>query len=280
MRLSPGDKLRTLAQSRLGPRLERLINSALGVRVQRLGQQALRRAAARFPILADLIGLRREMQHQVSVSAFGSRPPPRDTEFTALDRPLETLLARVTREASWQVRAEAASSLASAEGEDVVETLLRAMHDPSAEVAAAAIETLSRKDDARIAPAFARVFDNREGYYSPVTRASAVLGLGRLLGESSIDTLGRALSDVDAEVSLAAIAAIGEHVPVQAAEHLVPLIEDRTGYFLPLVRLSAVHGLARLGALSHYDAVRLRRVERDDTVRSALESVVVGSFRA
>ena len=81
-------------------------------------------------------------------------------------------------------------------------------------------------------------------------------------------------------MSLAAIAAITEHAPHAAADHILPLLEDRSGYYLPFVRLSAVNGLARAGALGHHDAVRLRRHEQDDAVRTALERVVVGAHRA
>jgi HEAT repeat protein len=283
MRVSPGDKLRTLAQLKLAPRLERLLHSAFGARVQRLGAQALRRAAARFPVLAELVGLRREMQHQVAIgSAFVTRTAivAVDAELASPGTPLETLLARLSDDPAWQVRAGAAGELALVDDDETVAPLIRALEDPSAEVAAAAVDALSRKADARVAPALERVLENREGYFSPVTRASAVLGLGRLLGERALRPLSRALSDVDAEVSLAAIAAITEHAPGMAAGQLLPLLEDRSGYFLPFVRLSAVNGLARAGALAHHEAVRLRRNEQDDAVRSALERVVVGAFRA
>ena len=262
MRIAPGDKLRTLSPLKLSPRLERFLSSTLGIRVQRLGAQALRRAAVRFPVLAELVGLRREVQHQVSVSACqlrGTRDAMEAVVLTTPEAPVEELLDRLLHDAAWQVRAKAASDLARNGTEEAIDGLLSAIHDPSAEVAAAAIDSLSRKHDSRIAAAFERVLDNREGYYSPVTRASAVLGLGRLLGKRGLGPVARALSDVDAEVSLAAIAALSEHAPDHAAEHIVPLLEDRSGYYLPFVRLSAVHGLTRARALSHHDAMRLRR---------------------
>jgi hypothetical protein len=281
MPIAPGEKLRTLAQLRLSPRLERILNSTFGMRAQRLGAQALRRAAARFPVLAELVGLRREVQLQVAVSTcLGSTRLGSAVDAELTPAPVQELLDRLLRDASWQVRAGAAAELAQRDDEEALEGLLAALHDPSAEVAAAAIDSLSRKSDGRIAPALERVLDNREGYYSPVTRASAVLGLGRALKSQGLRMLSKALTDVDAEVSLAAIAAIAEHTPEHAAEHIVPLLEDRSGYYLPFVRLSAVHGLTRVGALSHHDAVRLRRHEQDDSVRAALERVMLGTFRA
>ncbi len=281
MPIAPGEKLRTQALFRLSPRLERILQSTLGTRAQRLGAQALRRAAARFPALAELVGLRREVQHQVAVSAcLASAQLSTADAVLSVPLPIDEQLNRLLRDGSWQVRARAAAELAHSEAEEALEGLLAALHDPSAEVAAAAVDSLSRKHDPRIAPAFERVFDNREGYYSPVTRAAAVLGLGRLLGSGGLRALSRALSDVDAEVSLAAISAITEHAPAHAAEHIVPLLEDRSGYYLPFVRLSAVHGLTRAGALSHHDALRLRRHEHDDNVRAALERVMLGTFRA
>src|SRR5262245_3625159 len=110
MDIARGSRLLALAQVRLAPALERVLKTAWGVRVQRLGVQALRRVAARFPALAELVNLRGEAQHQVAIGNTGPRV------FTVDDAeplaPLATLLDRLAHAPSWQERASAAVSLA------------------------------------------------------------------------------------------------------------------------------------------------------------------------
>jgi HEAT repeat protein len=281
METSRGSRLLALAQVRLAPALERVLKTAWGVRAQRLGAQALRRVAARFPVLAELVNVRGSAQHQVAVGNTTQRTfqvsDPRVAEPLA---PLATLLERLAHAPDWQARAGAAADLARVEANDALEPLVRALQDPSAEVAATAIDSLARFRDGRVTFALEHVLRNREGYFSPVTRAAAVHGLARGARDGQLGPVVEALSDLDGEVSLAAIAALGEYAPALVAQHLLPLVEDRSGYFLPFVRLAAIRALVRNGALSHPQAVNLRRYEQDAAVRSELDQLVAGAVRA
>jgi hypothetical protein len=280
MEIARGSRLLALAQVRLAPALERVLKTAWGVRVQRLGAQALRRVAARFPALAELVNLR-EAQHQVAIGNTAQRVfTVRDTAQMEPLLPLGTLLDRLAHSPSWQERAGAAVDLARVDAADALEPLLHALQDPSAEVAAAAIDSLARFRDARVTTALSRVLRNREGYFSPITRAAAVQGLARGASDGQLGLVVEALADLDAEVSLAAIAALGEYAPGLAGAHILPIVEDRSGYFLPFVRLAAVKALVRADKLPHQVAVNLRRTEADLTVRSALEQVVTGAASA
>jgi hypothetical protein len=58
------------------------------------------------------------------------------------------------------------------------------------------------------------------------------------------------------------------------------VIRDRSGYFLPLVRIEAIHALARRGAMTHEAALDLLRSEPDAAVRAALERVAGGNVHA
>jgi HEAT repeat protein len=107
-----------------------------------------------------------------------------------------------------------------------------------------------------------------------------VHALARGTSPAELDAVVNVLSDVDAEVSLAAIAALAEFAPELAARHVVPLVEDRSGYFLPFVRLAATRALIRTGQLEHDVAIRLRRYEQDAAIRAELDQVVTGTVRA
>jgi HEAT repeat protein len=281
MEISRGSRLLALAQVRLAPALERVLKTAWGVRVQRLGTQALKRVAARFPALAELLDMRGEAQRQAALGSTAQRAAVvSDAAVTKPLAPLATLLDRLAHGAAWQDRAGAAADLARVDADDAVEPLLRALQDPSAEVAAAAIDSLARFRGVRVTAALERVLRNRDGYFSPITRAAAVHGLARGASDGELEPVVQALSDLDAEVSLAAIAALGEYAPAALRRNILPLIEDRSGYFLPFVRLAAVNALVRSGRLEHDIAIRLRRSEADPSIRGALEQVITGAVRA
>jgi hypothetical protein len=91
-----------------------------------------------------------------------------------------------------------------------------------------------------------------------------------LLPADQASPITGALGDVDATVSLAAIATLAERDEGVSAGALMGVLEDRRGFYLPLTRQAAARALGRL---HHYDRDRLRGVlasEYDDTVRDAL----------
>ena len=167
--------------------------------------------------------------------------------------PVDDLASQLTDAADWQTRAHAAETLADVDAPGVVDALMRALRDPSAEVAAAAAAALAAQRDGRALDALRAVLRNLDGYLSPVTRAAALSGLARRLADTEFGPVFDAINDPDAEVSLAAInaiAAIAKRVPQMAAARLLPVVRNESGYFLPLVRLAAVSALARTGVLT------------------------------
>ncbi len=101
------------------------------------------------------------------------------------------------------------------------------------------------------------VLENREGYFSSETRASSVRALGTLLPADHGAPIAAAVADLDALVSLAAIAALAERDESTSAGALLGVLENRAGYYLPLTRQAAARALLRL---HHWDRDRLRGV--------------------
>jgi hypothetical protein len=305
---SPRTRLAAITRLHVAPwvaqLVDRLLRRAVPARVQRMGNQALKRVVERFPELAELLisarGAAERSPWAPSRSpasgpqaAVGTPPVPDleraavlgDTSATPIPSseremsqvaPLdprerfEDLLTQLTA-ASWQVRAQAAEALSTLESLGVEEALHRALRDDSAEVASAAALALSRHGSARAIAALREVLENRDGYFSPVTRAACVHGLARCLGTVDTNAVLDVLADVDAEVSIAAIAVVAERLPELAMPRLLAVLSDDTSYFLPMVRLAAANALTRLGTLSQDTITGLLSRERDDDVRSVLE---------
>jgi HEAT repeat protein len=162
-------------------------------------------------------------------------------------------------------------SLAQVEGEGVVPALLRALRDASVEVAVAAVDALGGRPDASSVDALFAVLQNSDGYFNPVTRVAAISSLARRPELTSVEPLLAAVRDIDAEVSIAAIAVIAERMPDVAAVQLSPLLRDHSGYYLPIVRLAAANALERAGCLHAGTATELLQTESDPALRRVLE---------
>jgi HEAT repeat protein len=182
----------------------------------------------------------------------------------------EQHLARLRDGGDYGDRARAALALANVTDPEATAALVAALRDQSSEVAAQAAEALAQHRGDVATSALRGVLENREGYFSSETRASAVRSLGTLLPAGEGAVVAGALGDVDALVSLAAIATLAERDESMSAGALMGVLEDRRGFYLPLTR----HAAARaLGRLHHYDRDRLRGLlsaEYDDVVRETL----------
>jgi hypothetical protein len=210
---------------------------------QRLGVSALQAAAARWPLLARLLG--------------DLTSAPRAVDEGVVD-PLPASPPKAPRPAA---------------PSETTASLVAALRDPSAEAAARAAEALAQHRGEAVIVALQGVVDNRDGYYNATVRASAVRSLGRLLPPDEATSITGALGDIDAMVSLAAIATLAERDEGTSAGALMGVLEDRRGFYLPLTRQAAARALGRL---HHYDRERLRGVlaaEYDDAVREALSSM-------
>jgi HEAT repeat protein len=224
---------------------------------QKMAVSALHTAAGRWPLLMRLLG--------ITPPAKG--PAPR---VVADDTAPETNLAHLREASDFAERARAAQALASVRDRAATDALVAALRDRSSEVAAQAAEALGQHRGDIAAMALREVLENRDGYYSPVTRASAVRSLGALLPADQVSAIASAVADIDATVSLAAIAALAERDESTSANTLIGVIENRAGFYLPLTRQAAARALQRL---QHCDGDRVRgllEAESDNTVRQEL----------
>lgn len=188
---------------------------------QRFGNQLWKRITARFPALEGLID--------------GGRTQP------ATGAQAQQQMARATE----------------AQKTSDVNALLRALRDPSAEVAAAAASALAEHSDASTddmcRQALLDVLQNHEGYFNPITRVAALQALLPRVSQSGgalLDALVLAVRDVDAEVSMAAISAIAQRACAQdALNTLLPVVHDQSGFYLPMVQAAATTALERAGLL-------------------------------
>jgi HEAT repeat protein len=164
------------------------------------------------------------------------------------------------------------------QNDDEVAALVAALRDPSAEVAAQAAEALARhapslKEPEAATSALTHVVENRDGYFNSMTRASAVRTLGVLLPGHKGSILVTAVSDVDALVSLAAIAALSDRDDGASVSALMAVLENLAGFYLPVSRQAAARAITRL---RNYEPDRLRRVlenEYDPAVRDTLSAL-------
>lgn len=204
---------------------------AVRMPVQHFRSHIWRRATERFPALEGL---------RVQVTA--AYPAPRGS--TAV----QYLRARPP---------DAGPVVRNTEGD--IATLVRALREPSAEVAASAAIALGECMDPQLEPmcraALRETLSNADGYFNPLVRIAALQSLVRRLGTppapGELEPLLAVVRDVDAEVSMAAIAAVALHAPPNVAlDRLLPVMLDDTGFFLPVVRNTATQALERAGLLT------------------------------
>jgi HEAT repeat protein len=228
--------------------------------LQRVTARSLERLKARIPELAELLD---GPQPKRPKSQVDSGAP-----VTALPELLTLLSAR-----DYQSRTKAAQALASHPQPEATEALVRALRDRSVEVAVAAATALGVAGGEGARRALLAVLDNTEGFYHPLVRAGAVHGLGSLLPPEERAPLVRALRDLDAEVSIAAIAAFSNGGP-EGAPPLLAVVQNADGFFLPITRLAAARGLERLPPHGTSELERVRAWEGDPTVREILERLI------
>jgi hypothetical protein len=234
-------------------------------RVQRIGSEAWRTVAARWPALADLVRERTIVRARYQPPSVNAPEPPLSVES------ISALVAQLTASPSWQARSSAAISLGHVEADSVVPALVRALRDPSVEVSVSVVDALASHHEPEATSALLTVLKNEEGYFSPITRVSAISALARRLSVDELGPVFTATRDIDAEVSIAAIAVIAERAPALASDKLLPILRDGNGYFLPVVRLAVANALERAGVLNETVSYELLQSEGDPAVRRVLE---------
>jgi HEAT repeat protein len=241
---------------------------------QRFGTQAWQRITARWPALDQFIlaptGTAADRVVQAPLRALqlaAARGKPLTTSS------VESLIADLRDGDSWQNRVRGATGLGKSNADGVMDALLGALRDASAEVAVAVVDALAQQSDPRALKSLRNVLANPDGYFSPITRVAALSRLAERLPIVQFDPILAALRDVDAEVSIAAIAAIVDRLPRHAAAQFVPIVRNESGFFLPVVRLAAAGALERAAALSAREASELLRLEQDGAVGAVLRRI-------
>lgn len=278
-----GDQALKRVSSRF-PGVEKLID---------LGGRSLREGIG--AALLDRLGVSWPLETEAPTDADASSEPAASTAAAASEpagtnadpgpSEEESLLAlqQGLTEGDWRLRCGAIARYGAGSGPGGAQPLIWALDDPSAEVAASACEALSQLaaslggDTASSAvTALSQVLANEQGYYSPVSRAAAAHGLTLCISssESPGDDVSRllddAINDMDAEVSLAVIAALSELLPDEACPRLLRLLRDQTGFFLPLVRRAAAVALVDTQRCDADTLAELARVESDPDVLEVL----------
>jgi hypothetical protein len=284
--------LQTLAADaghRVGKARERVLSSlppAARATTQRLAGQVLARVAQRWPALAGAIEGRLSTpppapSWQPPAPAREPAPPAPDPDLQAAEQQRVESLIHAARDAgSWRERRYAVRALAehaaSPSPDRIFEALNAAVGDATAEVGAAAVEALDAwapLDDVRTTQALLSVLENASGYHASLVRALAARALGRRLAMDRSEPLLDAVGDADAEVSVSAILALAEGGFEGATDRLLGVLEEPTGYYLPLTRLTAARGLAILGATDATEAERLERVRGQEQDASVLQAL-------
>ncbi|MET0341977.1 MAG: HEAT repeat domain-containing protein [Polyangiales bacterium] len=249
--------------------------------VQRITKRGIERLTARFPELNELLRAtpsaeRAANRPDVAVGPSTRAkvaPEPTPIAPTPDDAANAALTARLRADLTardYETRAKAARGLAAHRTPEVVEALIGALRDRSVEVAVAAATSLAIMGDAGARAGLLAVLENAEGYYHPLARAAAVRGLGPLLTGEQRGPLQLALRDLDAEVSIAAIAALSAQASSDGAAALLHVVENADGFYLPITRLAAARALERLPPSAPAELEALRAREPDVLVGEAL----------
>jgi HEAT repeat protein len=186
-------------------------------------------------------------------------------------------LARLAGDPDYARRARAAAELADVVDPETTTALIAALRDPSAEVAVCAVGALARHRGQAAISALSGVVRNDDHYFSSETRAAAVRALGPLLssnGGTGIASITGAVADTDVMVSVAAIEALAGRDEGASVEALLGVLENGTGFYLPLTRQNAARALGKLRARHAGDVEQrlhaLLQGEADAVVREAL----------
>ncbi len=226
--------------------------------LQRLSERGLERLRARLPELAALLD---------------GKPRPTRSTIPPSSGELGELIAQLAS-SDYRQRLRAVQALVHQRVPATVDALSAALRDRSVEVAVAAVGSLQIVAGRKAQRTLRAVVDDEQRYYHPLVRAAAVHALGALLSETECAPLLRALRDADAEVSIAAIGALGACAPARASEVLLEVVENRDGFFLPISRLAAARGLERLSSLPAAALERLGQVEADAQLREILARLI------
>jgi HEAT repeat protein len=128
---------------------------------------------------------------------------------------------------------------------DALRRLTAELRNADADVAREAAVGLAGYQHEDAVDALVDVLTNTDGYYHSVVRSAAAASLGQIGDRRAIDALLSAVRDPMAEASAEAVRALADLGDDHAVESLVNVVRNVDGFYLPVVRLAAVHALAR-----------------------------------
>jgi HEAT repeat protein len=239
--------------------------------VQRLGMLALTPVMKRWPTVMRLLGLAGDAPQTVASQVPRPVAAPIPKPAPAVESWLKVL--RSDPEPSDRVRAVRA--IAGSIVADVTSALTAALRDPSAEVAAEAADALRHHRSDSVIEGLRRAVENADGYFSAGVRAAAIRTLSAILPLGAGAPIAAAVADLDAEVSVAAIAGVVDRNEAGSADTLLTVLENPRGYYVALARGAAARGLR--GLATPPDQVRLRALieaEHDREIREILSTLV------
>jgi hypothetical protein len=246
----------------------RIALQRLPPRVQRLGLRVLTPVMKRWPTVIELLGIAPE---RTPVST-APEPQPAGPSPVSDERAWLRML-QTDPEPKGRIRAVRAIAESIVPG--ITLALTTALRDSSAEVAAEAADALRHHPSESAISALRSVVENADRYFSPGVRAAAIRTLSAILPKGEGAAIAAAISDVDAEVSVAAIAGVVDRNESGSAETLLTVLENPRGYYVALTRGAAARGLK--GLTSPPDPIRVRALidaEGDRDIQEILRALV------
>jgi HEAT repeat protein len=222
----------------------------------------------RWPTVLELLGL-----------------APEPTRVSGAAKPAAASAPRVSDERVWlkklqtdpepQGRIRAVRAIAESVVPGITLALTTALRDQSAEVAAEAADALRHHPNESAISALRSVVENVDRYFSPGVRAAAIRTLSTILPKGEGDPIAAAIGDLDAEVSVAAIAAVVDRNESGSAETLLGVLENPKGYYVGLTRGAAARGLKGLTVPPDLARVRaLIDAEGDRDIKEILRALL------
>jgi hypothetical protein len=240
--------LSALARLPLQNALTRVLRLTLPAPVQRFARDALRRVLRDFPLVAELLELARVVRSGGGDAGVvtGTATETDSATETETDSATDSDSATETDSATDSDSDSASVSGSVSDSGAGIEALLGELRGPSAERAAAAVERLALSKDPRARAALLAVVRNQDGYLHPLPRVAALRALAADGDGAARTAIVAAVGGVSAELSLAAIAALVQYAPESAADPIRRVVDDRSGYFAPEVRMAAERALRQL----------------------------------
>jgi HEAT repeat protein len=154
-----------------------------------------------------------------------------------------------------------------------IDGLIESLRRWDADAAREAATALGSYNDPAATDALITALTDTNGYFHSVVRSAAAASLGQIGDRRAVPALISTVRDGMAEASAEAVRALASLNDDRAVLALIHVVRNADGFFLPVVRLAAVHALA---TFAHDDAHNeLSRVagdvHEDSVIRQAAQ---------